>query len=59
MRLIIIVVVLLSGCTTIQSQRLHDTRWSDRNLQIMIECGKRYSGDSEYSECLMLNNATI
>jgi hypothetical protein len=59
MRLIIIVVVLLSGCAAIPYQRLHDTRWSDRNLQIMIECGKRYPDDADYSECLLINNATI
>ncbi|MNR21487.1 hypothetical protein D3C85_1383920 [compost metagenome] len=59
MRLIIIVVVLLSGCSAIPSQRLHDTRWSDRNLQIMVECGKRYPDDADYSECLIINNATI
>ena len=59
MRLIIIVVVLLSGCSAIPAQRLHDTRWSDRNLQIMVECGKRYPDDADYSECLIINNATI
>ena len=59
MRLIIIVVVLLSGCSSIPANRLHDTRWSDRNLQIMIECGKLYANDADYSECLIINNATI
>ena len=59
MRLIIIVVVLLSGCASVPATRPTDTRWSDYNLQIMIECGKRYPDDADYSECLIINNATI
>lgn len=59
MRLIIIAVILLSGCSHIEPQRLHDTRWSERNLHIMVECGKLYSADKDYSECLLINNATI
>lgn len=59
MRLLIIAVLLLSGCSSIPAQRVHDTRWSDYNLQMMIECGKLYKTDAEYSECLLINNATI
>ena len=59
MRLIIIVVLLLSGCATSEKFRVHDSRWSERNLQMMIECGKLYSTDADYSECLIINNATI
>lgn len=59
MRLIIIVVVLLSGCAAIPANRPTDTRWSERNMQIMIGCGKLYANDADYSECLIINNATI
>lgn len=59
MRLLIIAVMLLSGCATSQQFRVHDTRWSDYNYQIMLECGAMYSSDADYSECLLINNATI
>lgn len=59
MRLLLIAIMLLSGCATSSQFRVHDTRWSDYNLQMMIECGKLYKADAEYSECLLINNATI
>lgn len=59
MRLLIIAVLLLSGCATSEKFRVHDTRWSDYNYQIMLECGAMYSSDADYSECLLINNATI
>lgn len=59
MRLLIIAVMLISGCATSQQFRVHDTRWSEYNLQMMIECGKLYKTDADYSECLLINNATI
>lgn len=59
MRLLIIAVMLLSGCATSQQFRVHDTRWSDYNYQIMLECGAMYSSDADYSECLLINNAAI
>ena len=59
MRLLLIVVMLLSGCATSSQFRVHDERWSERNYQIMMGCGKLYSDDADYQECLLLNNATI
>lgn len=59
MRLLLIAIMLLSGCATSQQFRVHDTRCSDYNLQMMIECWKLYKTDAEYSECLLINNATI
>lgn len=59
MRLLLIAIILLSGCTSIPAHRVNDTRWSDYNLQMMIECGKLYKTDADYSECLLINNATI
>lgn len=59
MRLLLIAIILLSGCTSIPTHRVNDTRWSDYNLQMMIECGKLYKTDADHSECLLINNATI
>lgn len=59
MRLLLIAITMLSGCTSIPAHRVNDTRWSDYNYQIMLECGATYSSDADYSECLLINNATI
>lgn len=59
MRLLLIAITLLSGCTSIPAHRVNDTRWSDYNYQIMLECGAMYSSDADYSACLLINNATI
>ena len=58
MRLLLIAVLLISGCST-HAGRTFDTRWSDRNYQIMVLCGEKYSDDADYAECLLLNNAII
>lgn len=59
MRLLLIAAILLSGCTSITAHRVNDTRWPDYNYEIMIQCGAMYSNDADYSECLLINNATI
>ena len=59
MRLLLIAIVMLSGCTSIPAHRVNDTRWSDYNYQLMIQCGALYSTDEEYSACLFVNGATI
>jgi hypothetical protein len=58
MRLLLIAVLLISGCST-NTSRTFDTRWSDRNLQIMVLCGEKYANDEDYAECLLMNNAII
>lgn len=58
MRLLLIAVLLISGCASNQG-RTFDTRWSERNYQIMVLCGEKYANDADYAECLLLNNAII
>jgi uncharacterized protein YceK len=60
MRLLLIAVMLLTGCASAPHQTIHaDGKWSERNYQIMMGCGAEYESDADYSECLLINNATI
>lgn len=60
MRLLLIAVMLLSGCANQPAKPIHaDGKWSERNYQIMMGCGAEYESDADYSECLFINNATI
>ena len=58
MRLLLIALLLISGCSS-TGHRTFDTRWSERNYQIMVLCGEKYANDVDYAECLLLNNAII